>query len=340
MSTRRYSDIASAISHGAKRARKFIRGAQAARAAVRAVKSEIGSVLTGPGREGPSSAITGQHDSKMLYKRRRAPRKVRRRARRRARVFLKNQLSNKSSNTNLFEHYKIGYSDLDSQGIATITSGYTWSGAGTVNSDNIGSIYQVIQNIENADPTDIAKDWYLTGMSTDYTVANTSEVTMELDVYEFVYRKELTYESNVLTTAQFINEKNDEESKLPGATNKLVVTNLGWVPTDANVAMRYILIKSKQRFYLGAGNAVSFTKRTRYRKPVKYNGSDFEMSQNAANGDIFIARPGVTRGIIMVGRGLPNTSGAATATTFAWNAQTRYTVKQVDREDDKHATGV
>ena len=60
-------------------------------AAMPAAVKTLTKVLVG-GNEGPSSAVSTQHDSKMLYKRKRAPLKVRRRAARRYKNFLSNQL--------------------------------------------------------------------------------------------------------------------------------------------------------------------------------------------------------------------------------------------------------
>ncbi len=295
---------------------------------------------TGTPKEGASGAITGQHDSRMLYKRRRAPKRIRSKFRRKAQRFLKNQLNNKSSSTNLFSRSQNFGNEEDEQEVFTIVSGYTWCGIGTTSNDRVGNVYEVCQNIEAADPAGIAKDWYLTGMSTDYTLRNTSaSESMELDVYEFVYRKDLEYQNANITTTSMIIEANDEEVLLPGATTKIVATELGWVPTDANKAMRSILIKSKQRFYISAGNAISFTKRTRFFRPVKYVSTDFKIRGADNQVDMFTSKAGVTRGIICVMKGLPTNSLASAQVTLAYNAQTRYTIKQVDRESDKHAHG-
>ena len=123
--------------------------AAVANAVVRGVKSVT---QNSSAREGPASAITSQMDSKLLYKRRRAPRRVRARARRRAKAYLRRQLKAHSSNTNLFTRYITDSSSAGEQHMVSVTSGYTWCGSGTVGSDRVGSIYEVCQNIENTDP--------------------------------------------------------------------------------------------------------------------------------------------------------------------------------------------
>ncbi len=324
------------IRRGVSAAKRVKTEASAAMADIRGVVK----TLTGNSGEGASGAITGQHDSRMLYKRRRAPRKVRRKFQRRARRFLKNQLNAKSSSTNLFLAHDTFSAATDKQLVFTITAGYTWAGDGATSHDHVGNVYEICQNIEGADPSDIAKDWYLTGLSTDYTLSNTHATNpCELDVYEFVYRKDLQYQNANVTTASMIIEANDEESKLAGATSKLAIDDLGWVPTDANKAMRSILIKSKQRFYIAKGNAISFTKRTKFFRPVKYVSTDFKIRGSDNQADMYTAKAGVTRGIIVIAKGLPTQSLHSAAVDISYNAQSRYTVKQVDRDDDKHAQG-
>lgn len=333
---RAYSRVKSAIVHGAKKLRGFGKGP--ARAAASAVKQELGSVLTGLARQGASGAVTGQHDSKMLYRRRRAPKKVRMRARRRAKMFLKRQLSNKSSNTNLFQKNGTISALANAQDAYTITSGYTW---GTGSGDRVGDVYNVIQNMLNSEPHNSAQDFYLMGMSTDYTIKNGSTENVEIDVYEYVIRKDLEFQIGAATTSliDFINNAQGDETKLPGATNAMSSSNLGWVPTDANKAMRYIVIKTKQRFYIGPEQAISFTKRTKFFRPVKYTAQDFDNAVNGESANIITAKAGVTRGIIIVSRGLPDDGVASAASTLYYNAQTRYTMKQVDTNPDRSAVG-
>lgn len=318
--------------------RRVKRELESASAVAKKVARTIKTETERSSGEGPSSAITGQMDSKVLYRRRRAPRRVRNRARKRAKVYLYRQLRAHSSNTNLFTRHISDSSSVDTQGVFTVTSGYTWCGSGTVGSDRVGSIYETCQNIENTDPVSVAKDWYLLGMSTDYTLTNVSTGSIECDVYEFVIRKDFSWkDTSHISVYSFWKDILQEESKLPGATLAMSVNDLGVVPTDANKAMRNILIKSKQRFYIGVGNAVSFTKRTRFRRPVKYTSADFDISSSTGNIDVLQAKAGVTRGIFVIYKGLPTVANACGAATVAMANQTRYTIKQIDREDDKNA---
>lgn len=260
--------------------------AKLAASAYRSVRSLTRTAKSQDSKEGPSSAVTIQNDSRMLYRRKRAPKKVRRRARKRYQRFLHNQLVGAADNTNLFQASGSGSSTSGNQLMQTITSGYTWCGTGTLTTDQVGNVYQAFQNLLNADPALTSKEWYLIGLSMDYTIANThATTTAEVDIYEFQFRKD--HEEDLLTSgnvrvSQYLENAIDQESKLPGATSKMSVTSLGYVPTDSNEAMKNILIKSKQRFYISPGQAISFTRRSRYRKPVKYQSDDFEVKAGSA----------------------------------------------------------
>ena len=336
----------------------------AAQAGIRMAKRFVRSRVRTRQREGegPSNAISTQFDSKLLYRRRRAPRGVRRRARRRFKRFESLQLKNRASQTNLFQVNSLGYgaNAPGTQNLFTLTSGYTWCGtppnAGSL-SDQVGNIYEVCQNMTSASPIADQNKYFLTGMSTDYTLTNIGVGTSEVDVYEFIARRDFTWSqfgresgggATDLSIRKMLEEVTNSETQMPGAGAAMTFGNLGWVPTDANQAMKNIIILSKQRYYIGAGQAVSFVKRTRFKKPVSYDSTNMRMAVDI-NGLIagtpetqdFIlkARKGITRGIIVIYRGLPSAASAADAVNIAYNAQTRYSMKFLDMEDNKNALG-
>ena len=338
MSKRPYSGSARAG-----KARRYGMSVTGARAFMRAARSYLrtkyGSRRSG---EGPAKAVTTQYDSRMLYKRKRAPKGVRRRARRRAKSFVYKQLMNAKSNTNLFQFHRVGAaSAAGGQLVTSLTSGYTFCGTGTTGNDSVGAIYDVVQNLTNATPNIASKKYFLTGMSTDYTITNTSASDIaEVDVYEWVARKDFDY--NELNPAycsisNYLEKETSSESKMPGATTAMAFNQLGWVPTDANSAMRNMLILSKQRYYIGPGQAASFVRRHKFKSPVVYGPSDFNIVTQADQVDTFLCRKGITRGIILVYKGLPGAVNAAAAVSIAANAQTRYTMKMLDYEDNKNA---
>jgi hypothetical protein len=186
-------------------------------------------------------------------------------------------------------------------------------------------------------PQSISEFYYLIGMSTDYSITNTAASTIELDVYEWVARKDFEYTSATTAMSDFVNNQAFQEAIMPGAAGRIQSSDLGFVPTDANGAMRKILILSKQRFYIASGNTVSFVKRHKYRRPIKFGSTDFAMAYSASAATSFEAKRGVTRGLILCYRGTPNATNGSSAASIAWNAQTRYTMKQIDYNENKSA---
>lgn len=225
----------------------------------------------------------------------------------------------------------------------SLTTGYLFAGvaAGT---DEVGQWFEVFQNKENSSPLESSKHWYVTNLSMDYTFVNKDPSnTMELDIYEFVFRKDYTGHIQNIETEKGVSGELKEallaEAKLPGATAQMAITDLGVVPTDCNAYMKYIIIKSKQRYYLGPGNAASFIKRTKFHRPIKIQSEDFEIVNSSDNTDLLLARAGLTRGIIAIYRGTPANSGAD-AVNLGWNAQARYQFKVIDPNLNSNAQGL
>jgi hypothetical protein len=250
--------------------------------------------------------------------------------------FLAKQLKAVQDNTNLFQITGTRSSMAEQQGMFSITSGYIKLGTGSV--DAVGDLHSFFGNVVNSTSTeDTSLKWYLTGMSTDYTIVNaTAGGTVELDVYEWVCRRDCNLDA-VPNVADWLFAVLGEESLLPGASSKMTTETLGYVPTDSNEGMRYIVIKSKQRFYLGQNQAISFTRRVKFFRPKKISSEDLNHAND--NSGSFM-KAGVTRGILVVQKGLPSaTNAAADPTTVRFNAQTRYRCKYINQNPNANAVG-
>ncbi len=293
--------------------------------------------------EGPSSAITTQKDSMSIYRRRRAPRKVRLRARNKYKRFIKKQLIAHRDNTNLFNLNLIPASSISEQKLSSFTVGY-------INANLVGDAGgdwdEAFSNFLNATPSSASKAFYVTGLNYDVTISNVTGATVtvdalacELDVYEYVYRKtKLINGANGLES--LLTNTLDNETKLPGATLQMKVVDPGYTPFDSNQALKYIIIKSKQRYYIPRGDSISFVKNIKFNRPIKLTSEDFASTATAV-GD-FTAKAGLTRGLIFVQKGTPTqdlTSGLVGATQLFISIQIRYRFKVVDLNPNQNAFG-
>ena len=249
------------------------------------------------------------------------------------------QLKAVQDNTSLYQYNASFSSVANRQLVFSITSGYAYNNfTSGVNSDKVGSLFEFFRNLTVVNPVDTSLKWFLTGVSTDYTLVNDSEGIAELDVYEYVYRRKFISDGSG-NAADQLSEVLTEEKLLPGALTKMATTDLGYVPTDSNEFMRFIVIKSKQRFYLGPGQATSFTKRVKYSKPKLVSSEDLNHALSASTLPIVsIALPGVTRGIICIARGLPSaTNAGCDPVTIRFNAQSRYRCKYINQEPNSNS---
>ncbi len=297
---------------------------------------------TSRNREGPSSAITTQKDSMSIYRRRRAPRKVRRRARNRSKRHLKAQLNNINDNTNLFlDNSQAGASNLAEQQMKSITFGYI--DTNNVN-DDVGDWKVVFNNYLNAAADSASKSMYVTGLTYDITITNNTGTdvnnanALELDVYEFVARRDklFTFTSGI---QGMLEDSLGDETLLPGAATKMTSVTPGYTPFDSNQSMKFIIIKSKQRYYIPKGDSVSFVKNVRFSRPIKLISEDFE--NTSANAGDFKLKGGLTRGLILIAKGTSNSSGSLPigSTTWVSNVQARYRFRVIDNEANKNAVG-
>jgi len=327
------------LKHGrssyAKRVRTMRGMVAAARIGYKVARQFLRTKTGSEEEEGPSGAITSQHDSKMLYRRRRAPRRIRRKMYRKYKSFLGRQLKAVQDNTNLFQGSGTRSSSPNGQGMFSIVSGYLKAGSGSV--DGIGDLHDFFNNITQAIPENTSLKWFLTGISTDYTIVNaTAGGTVELDVYEWVCRRDCNLKDEV-NLADYLEAVIGEETLLPGTSNRITTQSLGYVPTDSNEAMRYIVIKSKQRFYLGQNQAISFTRRVKFFRPKVISSEDLNYANSGA---VSFMKAGVSRGILVIQKGLPSaTNASADPTTVRFNAQTRYRCKYINQNPNASGLG-
>lgn len=290
--------------------------------------------------EGPSTAITTQRDSRTLYRRRRAPRKVRRRARKNYISFIKKQLKAQNDKTNMFYINASYASAAGLQSIHSITFGYLFN---KTTADQVGNVYDFWQNYLNSLPETASQRLYITGMSYDITLSNvtpnegTDAQAIELDVYEFVFRKDHESDQSGGVAGE-LGEALTNEQKLPGATTAMTTSLVGYVPFDSNQFMRYIVIRSKQRYYIPRGDSVSFTKNIRFRRPIMVTSEDVD-----ANNGTYLnrAKSGLTRGLILIQKGTADYNGTVSvgASNLISNTQCRYKFKVINKDPNQNAVG-
>lgn len=286
------------------------------------------------------AGITTQNDNALLYRRRRAPKRVRRKARKRAKRCLKTLLSQARSNTCLFQYGVVKESVAGQQATLMLCEGMLRS-TGTFSGQ--GTLYDAVQNVYGIDPEDYAGRIFLTRMSLDYSIkcrdvegAN----VMELDVYEFVFRKDC-YFAKAGGADGWLEEQLGDEANMPGSTVKMTLQTLGVVPFDANSAMSYIVIKSKRRYYISPGQTISFTRRVTFKDGFALYPSDFD-NHGLSVGHPFYSRfrKSVSRGIILVQKGVPaNLDGSPLASGLATNIQVRYDFKQLQNGENTNSVG-
>lgn len=138
----------------------------------------------------------------------------------------------------------------------------------------------------------------------DTTITNVSELSgvAEVDVYEFVFRKAIT-DDNWLDRATLAMQDQETMSTMLTYT----IGTRGWTPFQACLALKYIRILKKTKFFIGNGQAITY----QMRDPSNrwYSGQDLS--------DPITIWPGKTKGIIIIGKGLIDGAGVGTACNLA-----------------------
>ncbi len=285
--------------------------------------------------DGAHQAITQQHDSKMLYKRRRAPKRVRRRAKRRSGGFLKKQLMVLNQKSNLYTATQATSNTINSQAVHTVVSG-AFSGDITATGDQVGNLVSLVQNDRSSvSVSNVGIKAYLISMSIDYTFVNSSAFIMELDVYSWVARRDFNMHPGVAKTlGEYFVDTLASQQVIGTTGTSLVDTTVGVTPYDSSVFCRNIIILSKQRYYISAGQAISYVDNKRWFKPKRIpmwlSGG---ISSTAIEGNNTIYAAGITRGVFCVHRGVPSaTNNCGDITTLLSCAQVTYKFKVMNDE--------
>lgn len=276
--------------------------------------------------------ITQQYDAKTLYKRRRPSRKAVHRRKRRYKNFINKQLLAVNWKSNLYNGVQSAASGVNLQQLLFITSG-AFSGP---LSDQLGNLISLVQNDQNAaNVSNIAYKYYLTSISTDHTFVNDSAGTMELDIYEWVARKDPIYTdasnaifNNMVTTYM------GNQPAIGGAGTVMTQNTLGWTPFDCAMLCRVAIIKSKRRYYISPGQTVSYIKTKKMKKAFKIpmEKSD-DIVSTATEDDILRWCPGVTHGVICIYKGVPSaTNACGDSVTLRSCSQCTYKFKKISDE--------
>ncbi len=303
--------------------------------AKQAIKKVAGMFGKSTNQDNAQGAITQQNDSKNLYKRRRAPRRVRAKAKRRAGSFLKKQLMVLNQKSNLYTATQATSNTINSQAVQTIVSG-AFSGDIAATGDQVGNLVSLIQNERsNVNVNHIAIKAYLISMSIDYTFVNSSNFIMELDVYTWVARRDFNLHSGVARTlGEYFDFTLASQTIIGTAGTALLSTTVGVTPYDNSMFCRNIIIMSKQRYYISAGQAISYVVNKKWFKPKRipmWLSGGIASTATEDTNSIYAA--GITRGVFCVHRGVPSaTNNCGDITTLLSCAQVNYKFKVMNDE--------
>lgn len=290
--------------------------------------------------EGGSNAITNQHDSKTLYRKRRTSRRTKMKFRRRAKSFLAKQLRVVNFKSNKFNLANATANAPDAQQIAALTVG---AFSGPIFADQIGNLISLVQNDQNSVNVEYESfKYYLISMAVDYTFVNTGDGVMELDIYEWVARKDPSaFRSTVSTLVDLITDINAAQDVIGTGGTAITATTMGWTPFDTSMLCQYVLIKSKKRYYIGPNQAISYTSNRKFRKPFlipMYKSNDIT-SVETENAELKWV-PGITRGVILVLKGVPSLANpCADVVTLRWCAQCTYKFKNISIQKPQSELG-
>ena len=309
-------------------------------AGIASMAKKMYNMYSGNNDKGPRGAITNQHDSMSLYRRRRAPRRVRRRARKRYAYFLRKQLRLLPNNTQQFNTLSpdIGNS-AGNQEWHSLMLFPVQVGTGIATNLYQGDLLSTFTNYENTGLTTISSKWHITGYTYDVTINNSGSTLAECDVYEWVARKDFRFHPSLpegMTAAY--NDAILDEELLPGGNSRQQLTTLGVTPFDVNNMSRYVLILKKQRFYIASGQAISFTRNVKLKSPIKITSEDFP--NDSIQADEFIQKAGLTRGFVVIIKGTPISGSASQATEVFMNCQSRLVYKVQDPNENQNAVGL
>jgi len=276
--------------------------AKVARTAVSLAKRMFsGSSETKSSHDGVSDAITDQFNTRLIYKRRKAPRKIKRRAKKKAKYFLKKVLAPVAVYTNRFVHGFSASSLAAQQNMhAFVVAGMNDDAVLTTDGRNHMNLL-----LRNAFDTGTDREsfrLYITSLSFNYQLTNTSANIAELDIYQCVARKDFSSGTAYQNLTQVMTENFSElptQGPTQGTNVQLSMTALGCSPFDQPQFGRYLIIKKVQRFCLGPSKSLSFNEKVHFRSPIMLSGEDLESAHR-------LSKKGLTRAIIIRFHGVPS----------------------------------
>lgn len=281
-----------------------------ARAAARAGSYGMSDTAS-TARTRSGQGVTIQKDSKLIYKRKRAPRKVRRRARKAYKRAIAMQMKLTGTRTILANRVISlsaagGFQIFDS----FVLFGGWQSAYGNASSRGYDDMKELLYKDYLAQDTtgDAEKRWssgavkvYIDSAVMDVTIQNQSVdgelnngVGCELDIYEFSCRK--------FDFAATVHEGYDTAiSQAPpqgSGLSALVKEMRGFTPFDAPEAIKLMGIKiwKKTKYFVPYGDPVTY--QMRVSKNIRINSSDILTNQDSTTNH--------TRGILIVAKVLPN----------------------------------
>lgn len=276
-----------------------------------------------------AKAITQQHDSRQLYKRKRRSRKARMMSMRKYKSFLHKQLKAECMRQYLSNLAASGSSLANEQNASFIVSGALQMDA----QEGVGDLKSLIGNqIGVSSSASIAASdfkYYLIGMNIDYTITNDSAGTIELDVYDFRTKKDRRLETVGMLTSY---DEGFSDQQLISATignnTKIAYDTIGATPFMNPGFCKTFTVNGKRRFYISPGQTISWTDNVVFKKPYKLDPA--LTNQLAGDASHAFVLAGVTRGLLLIYKGVPSSTNACgDAATIRHCSQTNYRYKLV-----------
>lgn len=227
------------------------------------------------------TGVTTQHDSKVIYRRKRAPRKKRRRAKKAMRSFKSKMLKLKGHRQMMCNNVLTVTSGASSQSVKSfvIYGGRIDNVAGVAPSDAVYRGYDDMNDMRRRDymlgdstgdaqnrfaPGDVK--WYVKTAVMDCTIQNIdATIGIEMDVYEFTVGK---FQYNPADARAYDVESQiqnyNQDTYLPGASNAgltiLTQTMRGATPFEFGPALSKMKMKilKKTKYFIPPGNTITY----------------------------------------------------------------------------------
>lgn len=265
--------------------------------------------------------ITSQYDQKTLYRRKKAPRRIRKIARKRNLLFRSQMLKSVGSRTVVFNSAPTSSTNVGSNLFQCWVVGHLYGCAGTNLSYEVGcEDLQRIRSIDNVSTS--TADYYFGSAVMDITCTNTSEDnTAEIDLYVIWHYSQTAFVnlatqiSNAQTTTTAI-----------GTGNSFILEDRGITLFDlpqASLATQYKIVK-KIKYFVPAGSCFTW----QYRDPKNRKINTVEMLATAdARGYV---HKKWTKSILILAKPL---IGATGDVTIVVGMTRKYLYKQIEQNN-------